>query len=131
MDYKAQAIEKFRQDLFATKTTGIKIEEVSVNYAKCSLLINDSHLNAAGFVMGGAIFTLADFTFAIASNMENPFTVSLSSHINYVNATKGPVLFAETKCIKNGKSVCFFEINVTDDKNNIIATVTTNGFRKG
>ncbi len=130
MDYKQQAIERFSNDLYATKTTGITIEEVDINYAKCSLLVYENHLNAAGFVMGGAIFTLADFAFAVASNMNQELTVSLTSQINYVNATKGPVLFAEARCIKNTKRICFYEITVSDDGGNLVATVATSGYRK-
>ena len=32
--------------------------------------IEPRHRNAAGIIMGGAIFTLADFAFAVASNHE-------------------------------------------------------------
>ncbi|NLI90839.1 MAG: PaaI family thioesterase [Peptococcaceae bacterium] len=130
MDYKQLAIERFSNDLYATKTTGIIIEEVDVNCAKCSLSINENHLNAAGFVMGGAIFTLADFVFAIAANCENELTVSLSSQINYISATKGPILFAEAKCVKNAKNICFYDITVNDDKGNLVASVSTTGYRK-
>jgi acyl-CoA thioesterase len=130
MNYKQQAIERFSNDLYATKTTGVVIEDAEVNYAKCRLEISEAHLNAAGFVMGGAIFTLADFTFAVASNMDNPLTVSLSSSINYLNGTKGPVLYAEAKCLKNGRNVCFFEVTVVDSTGKTVAAVTVNGFRK-
>jgi len=129
-EYRLQAIEKFGEDYYATKVTGIEIEEADVNYAKCSLKINRNHLNAMGFVMGGAIFTLADFAFAIASNTGNPPTVSLTSQINYINATRGPLLYAEANCVKNGRSVCFYNIKVNDDKGNIIADITTTGYRK-
>lgn len=130
MDYKQLAIERFSDDLYATQTTRIKIEEVGENYAKCSLSINKKHMNAAGFVMGGAIFTLADFTFAIAANSTNVLTVSLTSQINYINATKGPVLYAEAKCVTNKKNICFYNIIVNDNKGNIVANVSTTGYRK-
>ena len=45
----------------------VEIEEVDDGYAKCSLEIQPHHLNAANTVMGGAIFTLADFAFAVAT----------------------------------------------------------------
>ena len=61
----------FSNDKFAMKTTGIQIDDVKPLYAKCSLKITDAHKNAAGAVMGGAIFTLADFTFAVAVNFKN------------------------------------------------------------
>lgn len=130
MDYKQGAIERFSNDLYATKTTGIVIEDVYPDYAKCSLEVKDKHLNAVGFVMGGAIFTLADFAFAVASNCGDELTVTLSSQISYINGTKGPILFAEAKCIKSSKNICFYETEVSDDNGNLVASITTTGYRK-
>ena len=130
MNYKQNAVERFSKDLYATETTGIIIEDVYPDYAKCSLMVDDRHLNAAGFVMGGAIFTLADFAFAIASNCGHEFTVTLTSQISYINGTKGSILFAEAKCIKSSKRVCFYEIEVSDGNGNLVARISTTGYRK-
>lgn len=130
MDYKQQAVDFFKDDTFAVDTTGIVIDEVDKGYAKCSLKIDERHLNANNFVMGGAIFTLADFTMAIAANAGNPNTVSLNLNINYVSVGKGPVLYAEAKCVKDGRSVCFYEVTVTDAEDKTVATVSGSGFRK-
>ena len=63
--------------------------EGSRDHAVCELDIKDHHRNALGNVMGGAIFTLADFALAIASNTgENP-SVSVSSTIEYLSASNG------------------------------------------
>ena len=68
-----RAREFFQNDKYATKATGIVIEHVEENYAKCSLKIGDDHKNALGNVMGGVCFTLADFVFAVATNFDKPF----------------------------------------------------------
>ena len=69
---KLEQIQKvFANDRFATDN-GAVIEQVDEGYAKCWLEIQPHHLNAAGTVMGGAIFTLADFAFAVASNWNKP-----------------------------------------------------------
>ena len=130
MTPKEYAETYFKGDKFATQTTGIEVEAVGDHYAKCSLKIDDRHLNAAGFVMGGAVFTLADFTFALASNPEGQWTVSVSSTIEYINAEKGPVLYCEAKCLKDGRNVCFYEMTVTDGSGRDIARVMTDGFKK-
>ena len=57
-------------------------------------------------------------------------TVSLSCNINYLSPTVGPKLFAEAKCIKSGRSICFFSITVTEESGKIIATAEANGFRR-
>ncbi len=127
-----EAREKFKADYFATEATGIVIEEVGVDFAKCSLKLEKKHMNAANTVMGGAIYTLADFAFAVASNAytEEFITVSLVSQITYIAKSKGTQLIAEANCIKSGKSTCFFIVDVKDNLKNHVASVSINGFRK-
>ena len=129
MDYLDEARERFKDDLFATEAAEIKIEAADVNYAKCSMVIKPIHKNAANAVMGGAIFTLADFTFAVAANTGNPLTVTQTSNIMFIGAAKGDTLFAEAKCTKTGKRACYFTIDVYDNLENRVATVSTCGCR--
>ena len=128
MDYLKWAKETFINDRFATKAAGIEIEKVSHRFAACSLKITDVHLNAQNAVMGGAIFTLADFAFAIASNTDMRPVVSQTSQITYLSAPKGDTLIAEANCVKAGKSTCFFVTEIYDNLKRHIATVTTTGF---
>ena len=131
MDYTKSAREIFYHDLYASETTGIVIEKADVEYALCTLKITDKHKNSYGDVMGGAIFTLADYAFAIASNTGAPPTLSLSCQINYIGKVKGASLIAEAQCIKSGKSTCLYTVTVKDDLDNEIAYVTATGFRRG
>ena len=59
--------ETFAKDRFATENGAI-IEEVREHYARCSIKLTERHFNAAGGVMGGVHFVLADFAFAVATN---------------------------------------------------------------
>jgi len=122
-----EAKEYFANDKYATKTTGIVIDEVSDNHSVVSLMIKDGHRAAMGQVMGGAIFTLADFAFATATNTPEKFTVTTSSTINYLSQPKDEKLIATCDCIKDGKRNCYCEIKVTDGQNNLVALVITNG----
>ena len=124
-----KARDFFYKDLYATKLSGIQIDEVSEHYAKCTMKITENHKNAYGGVMGGAIFTLADFTFAVASNFNAPQTVSVTSQINYTGMAKGNELIAEAKVIKDGRSTCLYEIIITDDKETQVAFVTITGMK--
>lgn len=81
-----------------------------------------------GAVMGGVPFTLADFTFAVASNWQNPGTVSLSSNITFLSSPKGTKLTAEAICIKNGRTTNYYKVEVRDDLDNLIAAVTISGY---
>lgn len=129
MDYKERALGLFSKDRYATETTGVVIEEVKENYCQCSLEIEDKHLNTNGFVMGGAIFTLADYAFGVAANTPTANCVTLSGSVSFTRPTKGPKLFAEAVCVKNGRRICFFDVSVTDTEGKIIASFSMSGFR--
>ncbi|MCQ2541731.1 MAG: PaaI family thioesterase [Lachnospiraceae bacterium] len=122
-----KAREFFAGDIFATSTSGIVIDEVGDRYAKCSMKIDDRHVNARGTVMGGAIYTLADFTFAVAANHQNPGTVSVVGQISYMGVAKGDTLIGESHLIKDGRSNCFYNIDITDNLGNKVAAVSMNG----
>ena len=121
------AREFFSKDLYATEATGIVIEEVGEKYAKCSLKLGEKHLNAVGHPMGGVMFTLADFVFAVCTNRNGQTTVTTSSTINYLSAPKGSTIYGESKLLKDGKTTCFYEISITDNLGNLIAVVNTTG----
>lgn len=125
-----EANEMFANDRFATNLCGARIESVSENEVICSMEITKNHLNAVGTVMGGAIFTLADFTFAVASNFHKDVTVSVDSHISFLGVAKGKRLIAKSKCMKEGRSTCFYEIEIGDELDNKVATVSVTGFIK-
>lgn len=123
-----EARELFAHDLYASELTGAVIDEIGDNYAKCSLILEDKHRNAYGGIMGGAIYTLADLAFAVASNFDKEeATVSLSTSANFMSASKGNVLYAEAKLIKDGRRNCFYEVRVTDDLGKDIAEIIFTG----
>ena len=121
--------ETFQADRFAAEM-GAEILEAEPGRAMCALTLVPGHRNAAGGVMGGVIFTLADFAFAVAANCQRMETVSLTSQITYLNRAKGERLFASAACVKMGKNTCYYTIDVTDDLGNQVAQVTTTGFRR-
>lgn len=127
MDTLEKAHAFFAHDTFATETTGIEIDAVGEHYARCSLMLDARHKNAAGHVMGGAIFTLADFTFAVASNFDQPLTVTAVSQISYLGSPKGTRLIAESELLRDGKRACYYLIHIVDDLGNDVASVTSTG----
>ncbi len=123
-----EAREMFSKDLYATKLSGITIEEVGENYAKCAMKLTDDHKNAYGGIMGGAIYTLADLAFAVASNFDAPAsTVSLVGQATFLSMTKGSILYAETELVKDGRTNCFYNVKVYDDLGRDIAVVSFTG----
>ena len=124
-----KARDFFNGDFYATKATGIIIEEVGNHFARCSFEVTRNHQNAYGGVMGGAIFTLADYTFAVSSNFNQPQTVSITSQINFIGMAKGKKLIAESRLIKDGRSTCLYEINISDELGTKVAFATFTGMK--
>lgn len=119
-----RAREFFAGDLYATEATGIVIDEVGDGYAKVSLSLDSRHQNAVGHVMGGVMFTMADFAFAVATNRGESITVSTVAQISHLASPKGKVLYAESRLVKDGRRTCFYQVDVSDDTGTLIATVT-------
>ncbi len=123
-----EARELFAHDIYASELTGAVIDEIGEDYAKCSLILEDKHRNAYGGIMGGAIYTLADLAFAVASNFDKKeATVSLCTSASFMSASKGNVLYAEARLIKDGRRNCFYEVRVTDDLGKDIAEILFTG----
>ena len=117
----------FAADRFATEN-GAVIEAFDAGYAKCTLALTARHRNAAGGVMGGVPFMLADFAFAVAVNHEQMNTGSMSASISFLGVPKGNTLVAEARSVKDGRSTCCYRVEVKDELGNGVAEVTINGF---
>ncbi len=78
--------------------------------------------------MGGALFTLADFTFAVASNYNKPYgTVTNVSQISFLRGVSDGAIYSKSRLIKDGRTCCTYEIEITNDKQETIAVVSVNG----
>ncbi|MBR0403922.1 MAG: PaaI family thioesterase [Eggerthellaceae bacterium] len=120
----------FGNDRFATEACGCRVLEASRGHAVCEFDIAGIHRNAQGGIMGGAIFTLADFALAIACNMGEQPTVAVSNTIDFMNAAKGSTLIATCEVDKSGRSLGFYTVNVTDDLGTPVAKMTATCFRR-
>ena len=123
--------ELFGHDRYATEACGCRVLEASRGHAVCAFDVAPIHLNAQGNVMGGAIFTLADFALAIACNMgENP-TVSVSNTIEFMSAARGTTLIATCDANKSGRSLGFYTVDVRDELSTPVARMDATCFRRG
>ena len=124
------AQEFFKNDLFAEKA-GIILMEVSEGYSKARLEIKEEHLNAGHRTQGGAIFTLADLALAAAANSHGQLSFSLSSNITFLRASgAGDTLYAEARERYIGRSTGYYQIDITNQRNELIATFESSVFRK-
>jgi len=123
-----EAREFFKGDKFATNL-GVSLEKLDEDSCECSLELNDGHKNAVGGVMGGVLFTLADFAFAVLSNNLHSPTVAQQVSVNYLSAPKGNRLIARAVCKKNGRSSSIINVDVRDDTGRDIVQFIGTGFK--
>lgn len=123
-----EAKEFFYQDKFATGM-GATLDELGEDSCICSLNLTDDHKNAYGAVMGGVIFSLADFAFAVASNQIHKPTVGQQVSINYLSAPKGSKLIASAKTRKSGRTTSVIIVDVSDDTGRDVAQFVGTGFK--
>jgi len=121
--------EFFKGDQFAAHA-GVELLESGKGYSKARMLIKPMHLNGGGVCQGGAIFTLADFAFAVACNSHARLTFSITSNINIFKSEKEGYLYAEATEVFDHKKLSTCEVKVTNDKGELIATFSGTGYRK-
>ena len=122
--------EVFAGDRFATEACGCRVVEVEHGRAVCEFDIAELHRNAMGNVMGGAIFTLADFAAAVAFSIGEEPTVGVSCSIQYFNVPRGSKLIATSYAEKNGRTLVFCTVDIADDLGVPIAKMTVTGYRR-
>ena len=100
-------------------------------YSRAQLKIQDEHLNAGGRTQGGVLFTLADLALAAAANSHGTLAFSLSSNITFLRAsTTGDILYAEARERYTGRSTGCYQIDITNQRGELVATFESSVFRK-
>ncbi len=118
-----------KKDKFANQI-GLELLEYSKGYAKAKLKIAKTHLNAVNTVHGGAIFSLADFAFAVAANTHGNISVALNVNISYLKAISEGSLFAEAKEVSINPKIATYNVRVFNEDNELIAIFQGMAYRK-
>ena len=119
----------FAADQFA-KGNQIELLTVSPGHATAQMALQPRHWNGMGNVQGGAIFTLADFTFAAASNSHGTVAVAVSASITFMKAAKAGVLRAEARELSKNHRLGSYTVEVKDDTGDLVAVFQGLAYRK-
>ena len=125
-----EAIKKFFTNDRYAALTGVEIVEARTGYCKACLIIEDKHMNAANVVQGGAIFTLADLAFAVASNSHGQLALAINVNISFLKAASGGILYAVATEVTEPGRLGAYDVLVTDDEGEIIARFNGMVYRK-
>ena len=109
----------------------VELLEVEEGRSKIAAVVREDMLNAAGVCQGGAIFSLADFAFALAANSYGKVALGTSSNITFVNpAFKGERLIAEAFERGRTKRRGVYEVEVKKEDGTLVALFTGEAFIK-
>lgn len=126
-------IEKLREyfagDEFATKCLGAQVDSYEPGRGVVSMTLDDRHHNAQGFVMGGVIMALCDFALAVVSNSNQTPGCSVSHSCDIMRRVKGERLIGTATCVKEGRSLCFYQIDIHDELGTYIARMNATVMR--
>ena len=116
-------------DQFA-RHAGIELVDVGPGWAKASMKIEPFHFNGAKTVHGGAIFTLADFAFAVASNSHGTLAMGINTSVSFVKAALAGTLYAEAKEQSRNPKLATYSVMITDDAGDTVAIFQGMVYRK-
>ena len=119
----------FEGDQFA-RHCGIELLSVSPGHARAKMALAPHHWNALKTVQGGAIFTLADYTFAAASNSHGTIAVAINVNITFMKAAVSGTLWAEAREVSKNFKIGTYSVEIRDDKGELIAQFQGLAYRK-
>lgn len=123
-------ISAVNKDRFV-REIGIDLVTVSAGYAKTRMKVEPRHLNGLDLGHGGAIFTLADYAFAAASNSHGVDAVAINITMSYFKAARaGDELTAEAKEIALSRKIGTYAISVFNQNQETVAFMQGTAFRK-
>ena len=119
----------FKNDQFAERAN-IELLSVSPGAARAKMTLHPHHWNGYGTVQGGAIFTLADFAFAAASNSHGTVAVAINVGITFMKAGQAGTLWAEAREISRNFKLGSYTVEVKDDQGELVALFQGLAYRK-
>jgi len=125
--YNAVANEPF------SKAMQIRLLELELGFSIVEMIYNPTHMNNIyERAHGGALFALIDEAFATASQTEGTIAVALNVNVTYVSSPRAGVrLRAEANRVSQTKKTASYDIRLTDEKDNVIATCSALAYRTG
>ena len=117
------------QDHYA-RHAGIELLEMGEGWAKARMKVEPFHFNAAGTVHGGAIFTLADFAFAVASNSHGNLAMGINTSVSFVKAATGGTLHADACELSRNPKLATYTVRISDDAGDLVAIFQGMVYRK-
>ena len=111
--------EKLRQFITAhnafAKKLNVTVEEIRPGYARVSKTVLADETNPAGTAHGGLFLTLTDIASGSAAAAHGHVAATVSEDYHYLRgALAGDKMTAEAREVKCGRTLCVFEVQITN-----------------
>jgi len=107
-------------------TLGIVFRDGGPGCAEVAMTVDARHLNFNGGCHGGAIFSLADSAFGLASNSHGPVAAGIDAHITFQAAVgAGDMLVARATEVQRSRRIGVYRIDVVREDVNGEAPVSS------
>ena len=112
--------EYFRGDNFA-RENGISLVSCKPGHAIVKVEITERHLNGAGVVHGGLLFTLADFAFAAATNSYGNVALSINATMSFFEKSDSGTIIAEAIEVARSNKLIHCDISIRQENGTLLA----------
>ena len=115
------------------KALKVNLVELERGYSMVEMKYDPANMNNIyERAHGGALFALIDEAFETASQTDGTIAVALNVNVTYVSSPQaGANLRAEAKRVSQTKKTSGYDIKVSDENNNLIATCSALAYRTG
>ena len=119
--------ESIEKDNGFIKSNGFKIIELTSTKAVMECELKPSSLNPMGIAHGGLLFGLADTCAGILAFTTGKKCVTSSANMNYLKPAKDKIVAIAT-ILKTGKNIGYYNVEIKNDKDELVAVSTVNMF---
>ena len=128
-DVPAELFARLAADPLAAHL-GITLTEVRPGYARATMTVAPTHLNAVGMAHGGATMALLDVVHAAVSNSHGTVAVAQDVHTEFLAAGRpGDQLVAEGTEVHRSSRTAVYRIEARAQDDRLIATALARVFR--
>lgn len=120
----------FERDQFA-RANGIRVVQVQPGFARTEMTVEPRHLNSVGVLQGGALFTLADLAFAVASNSHGVVALACQADMTWFKAVTAGKLTATAEEIARTRKLSTCVVRITDEAGELVAQFKGLAYIKG
>ena len=120
----------YDNDAFS-KWLGIECVDIMKGSCTLKMVIKEEMLNGFGIAHGAITYAIADSALAFAANSHGQHALSIETQISHIKPCKaGDTIIAIAKELSFGQKLARYQIDIKNDKNDIVAIFYGTVFRK-